>query len=137
MNILLLEDDELTLNSLSYLLTQMGHTVYPANNGGTAVDVVLDNPIDLIICDLMVPILSGVSFLSSRGKFVSLDVQVIAMSSLKDGEAMLRSLFIDFGYFLQKPVDNEKLMELLSKCQPIPKMPPAKNQEIGLIQPFK
>jgi two-component system capsular synthesis sensor histidine kinase RcsC len=131
MNILLLEDDELTLKFLSHHLTEKGHKVYPAINGNEAIDIVLDNPIDLIICDLMVPILSGVSFLSSRGKFMSLDVPVIAMSSLKDGEAMLKNLFIDFGFFIAKPVDLEKLMELVELCEQRIKDKKSAEKEIG------
>lgn len=117
MNILVLEDDEFTLKLISHQLTEKGHKVYPASNGNEAVDVVLDNPVDLIICDLMVPLLSGVSFLSSREKFMSPDIPVIAMSSLKDAEAMLKDLCIDFGYFIAKPIDFEKLSELISQCE--------------------
>jgi DNA-binding response OmpR family regulator len=117
MNILLLEDDELVLKSLSFQLTEKGHRVYEANNGNKAIDIALDNRIDLIICDLMVPVLSGVSFLSCRSKFMSPNVPVIAMSSLKDAEAMLKSLLIDFGFFIEKPIDIEKLFGLIDQCQ--------------------
>ncbi|MGZ4117221.1 MAG: response regulator, partial [Bacteroidia bacterium] len=111
-----------------------GHNVYPANNGNEAVDVVLDNPIDLIICDLMVPLLSGVSFLSSREKFMSLDVPVIAMSSLKDAEKMLKDLFIDFGFFISKPINFEKLFELIDQCELRQKEKRSKDEQIRLSQ---
>ncbi len=117
MNILVLEDDEMTSESIAFRLKEKGHTVYQAYNGNIAVDVVLDNPVDLMICDLMIPLLSGVSFLSSRGKFMSLDVPVIAMSSLDNAESMLKNLFIDFEFFIPKPIDFEKLFDLIEKCR--------------------
>ncbi|MGZ4035750.1 MAG: response regulator [Bacteroidia bacterium] len=134
MNILILEDDEFTLKLISHQLIEKGHNVYPANNGNEAVDVVLDNPIDLIICDLMVPLLSGVSFLSSREKFMSLDVPVIAMSSLKDAEKMLKDLFIDFGFFISKPINFEKLFELIDQCELRQKEKRSKDEQIRLSQ---
>ena len=117
MNILLLEDDEMTLESIAYHLRQKGYKVFPASDGNKAIDIVLDNPIDLIICDLMVPLLSGVSFLSSRKKFMSLDIPVIAISSLYNAESMLNNLLIDVEVFVSKPIQFEKLLHLVNKCQ--------------------
>jgi DNA-binding response OmpR family regulator len=117
MNILLIEDDEMLLKVLTYQLMGKGHRVYPANNGRKAVDIALDHSIDLVICDLMVPIISGVTFLRLRKKYMRDDIPVIAMSILDDAEETLHNLGVDYGYFIRKPIDFEKLSELIVQCQ--------------------
>lgn len=121
MNILLIEDDEVTLTALTYQLIKQGHNVHMADNGKKAVDIVLDNPIDLVVCDLMLPVISGVSFLRVRNKFMSPHVPVIAISTLDNGEEILKEMGVQFGFFIKKPVSNEKLLELVNRSQSLPK----------------
>lgn len=115
MNILLIEDDELILTALSFKLKENGHQVFAAVNGSRAVDIVVDNSFDLIICDLMMPVISGVTFLSMRENFISLDVPVIVMSSLGEGDEILKKLNINYEFFLKKPIQFEKLFELIKQ----------------------
>jgi DNA-binding response OmpR family regulator len=117
MNILLVEDDEILLKALSFKLTEKGNQVYQARDGKRAVDVVLDYPVDLIICDLMIPIISGATFLRMRRKFMSLSIPVIVMSSLKNGEEILKNLGVDFMFFVKKPVNFENLIDLVEQSQ--------------------
>jgi len=117
MNILLVEDDEILLKALTYKLTEKGHKVYQANDGKKAVDIVLDFPVELIICDLMIPIISGATFLRMRRKFMSLEIPVIVMSSLKNAEEILKNLGVEFLFFIEKPVQIEKLLDLVEQSQ--------------------
>ena len=116
MNILIIEDDEMLAGILLFKLNAAGHKVHLAYDGKKAVDIVLDNQVDLVICDLMVPVISGVAFLVVRKKFMSLKVPVIVMSALENGEETLRNLDVDFRAFIQKPIDYEKLFELVESC---------------------
>ncbi|MES2590698.1 MAG: response regulator [Bacteroidota bacterium] len=117
MNILLIEDDEITLRALAFKLTEKGHKIQMAINGSKAVDMVMDNSFDLIICDLMMPIISGVTFLSIRENFMSLETPVIVMSSLGEGDEMLRKLNINFGSFIKKPIQFNHLFELIQQIE--------------------
>jgi DNA-binding response OmpR family regulator len=117
MNILLAEDDELMLKALSFKLTENGHSVSIANDGSIAIDITMSNPFDLIICDLMMPIVSGVTFLSMRENFMSTNVPVIIMSSLGEADEVLKKLNIPFGFFIRKPIQFEKLFELIEQIQ--------------------
>jgi len=116
MNILLLEGDESTSRSLTHQLTDKGYKVFVAYNENKAIDVVLDNHIDLIICDLIEPVLNGVSFLSTRGKFMSLRVPVIVLSSANSKQALKR-LPIEIGFFMEKPLQFNKLLDLVGQCE--------------------
>ncbi|MFY9311167.1 MAG: response regulator [Bacteroidia bacterium] len=117
MDILIIEDDEITLTALAFKLTAKGHNVKTAGNGSKAVDMVMDNHFDLLICDLMMPIISGVTFLSIRENFMSLDTPVIVMSSLGEADEMLKKLNINFGFFVKKPIQFDTLLSLIQQIE--------------------
>ena len=115
MNILLIEDDKMLLRMLTKNLEDHGHRVFGAGDGREAVDLALENEVDAIVCDLMMPVISGVTFLHSREKFMPPDIPVIVISGLEEGENVLKSLDVKYRYFLEKPVDMERLLYLLDK----------------------
>lgn len=117
MNILLIDDDEMILKAMSFKLKGIGYNIHIAANGSKAVDIISDNSFDLIICDLMMPVISGATFLSMRESFLSVNVPVIVMSSLGEGDEMLKKLNINFEFFLKKPIQFEKLFELIELIQ--------------------
>ena len=61
MNILIIEDDKLTLNSLRFSLESLGHITDLAENGEKAISLIVNGNFDLIICDIMMPGISGLS----------------------------------------------------------------------------
>lgn len=117
MNILLLEDDEVLAEAIIYKLTAAGHSVYYADDGKQAVAIVLENPVDLVISDLMIPVISGIAFLGMRHKFIAENTPVIAMSVLDNAEEILTSLNVDVKYFIRKPVDFDRLMQIIDDLQ--------------------
>ena len=117
MNILLIDDDEMIVAAISFKLKEVGYNVHIAANGSKAVDIIVDNSFDLIICDLMMPVISGATFLSMRESFLSVNVPVIVMSSLGEGDEMLKKLNINFEFFLKKPLQFEKLFELIDQIK--------------------
>ncbi|MEW6468841.1 MAG: response regulator [Bacteroidota bacterium] len=119
MNILILEDELLLLKTLSYKLAQRGYRVFPADNGKKAVDTVVEHPIDVIICDLMLPVIPGITFLYRRHKLMQTQAPVIVISALRNAEEILRELSVDYTYFLKKPLNLEKLYVLLGQLKKI------------------
>lgn len=118
MNILLIEDDEVLGWALSYKLIERGHQVYYAENGKKAVNISAEQDIDVIICDLMIPIVSGATFLSMRQNYISSEIPVIVISSLDEAENILRELEISFDFFIRKPILFDSLFELIDKFTP-------------------
>ena len=57
--ILYAEDDRDCRELFSFVLRQKDFTVYEANNGAQAVQLVREEPIDLVILDVRMPMMSG------------------------------------------------------------------------------
>lgn len=65
-NTILLIDDSPTLRVvLGTLLTINGYQVIEAENGHTAMALVHKNDFDLVLCDINMPIMDGISFIKS------------------------------------------------------------------------
>lgn len=58
-NILYAEDDRDCRELFAFVLRQRGHKVYEALNGAQAVQVVREEPIELVILDVRMPMMTG------------------------------------------------------------------------------
>jgi CheY-like chemotaxis protein len=64
MNILIIEDEQMLRRALIYNLIEAGHMVAACSNGQEGISRVEKNPhLDVIICDVMMPVLSGPGFI--------------------------------------------------------------------------
>ena len=58
-NILIVEDDKSLRRLMEVFLKQNGYGVYLAEDGEKAIEIFEDKHIDLVICDIMMPKVSG------------------------------------------------------------------------------
>jgi CheY-like chemotaxis protein len=116
MNILIIEDDLLLRKALSHRLLDAGHTVSAAGNGKEAMAIVEKNSaINLIVCDLLMPEISGPTLILMLKKHFREKFPVIVIiSAVKDAEAFLEKLEIGYDHFLPKPVDFNKLDNIIA-----------------------
>lgn len=63
MNILLLEDEKTIREVLSEYMRMAGYTVYPAEDGQIAIELLAKEKIDLAVLDIMVPKIDGLKVL--------------------------------------------------------------------------
>ena len=57
--LLVVDDDPDVLDSLGRALRLAGYSVTVASNGGDALDAVARSPVDLIVLDILMPIVDG------------------------------------------------------------------------------
>jgi DNA-binding response OmpR family regulator len=117
MNILVIDDDALVLKSLSQRLTDEGHSVDTARDGGLANDKIENakTPPDLIICDLLMPNFSGLTFMSMLRNFHNYSIPVIVISSLQQGELLAAQAGFPNIDFLAKPFAFEEITKRVEK----------------------
>src|SRR5262245_53313567 len=104
--ILLVEDDELVRHSISRLLQASGYIVIEAENGRTALASISQEPIDLVVTDVIMPEMDGVELIVALRRSHP-DLKIIAMSGggispVDNYLDIARSLHADRA--LEKPV---------------------------------
>lgn len=109
LTILVVEDNAVNQFLLRKILERNGHTVYVALNGKEAVDANKKNDYDLILMDLMMPVMSGFDATLEIRQTTKKHVPIVAITSnVLDGEKE-RCLSIGMNGFLSKPVSNDQL----------------------------
>jgi CheY-like chemotaxis protein len=117
MHVLIIDDDIFMRKILSHLLLELGHSVAVAGDGLEAMNLVSGKErFDLIFCDIMMPIVSGPSFLLRLKKYYPKKLPVITiMSGVHDGREFLKTIDTKYDHFLQKPFEAEELVKLINE----------------------
>ena len=90
--ILVVEDEEMLRESYKMILSTEPYDLYIASNGKEALEMCKDNKFDLILLDLMMPLINGVDFLEKFGRGGNLPSKVIILSTLSSGAELNRAL---------------------------------------------
>lgn len=115
MNILIIEDDKLTLNLLQYCIEKIGHKAYLAEDGEEAIKLITKGNFDLLICDIMMPGISGLSLVSVLRTVHSCIIPIIMMSTINNKPLLDAAFEAGANDFIAKPFSIEDLTEKLNK----------------------
>lgn len=111
-NVLIVDDEDLFLVSLTEGLSAYSDefAVLTASNGKQAIDILTTQPVDLVVSDLMMPVMDGFELLTQMVKH-HIDVPVIIMTALGTPEIEENvTQFNALGY-LEKPIDFQVLAD--------------------------
>src|SRR5438105_1049621 len=109
MKILVVDDDKMVLEAITHHLTLEGYQVITAENGLQALELAQNEDLDLIISDIMMPDLSGLSLLSMLKQFYFNKIPVIIISALDKSDVILSSLGLGADDFMAKPINFREL----------------------------
>src|SRR5689334_19516253 len=115
-SVLLVEDDGDLRQALAELLESEGYACRHAKDGIEALAAVNLEPPDLVIADLLMPLMSGIDLLARLREHPSYrDIPVIAMTAAND---RMLSVKLDVPV-LQKPIDLSFLSKMLARYCPL------------------
>ena len=117
-SILIIDDEDPVREMLRRLLERVGHTVYEATDGKTALRMFTGNPTDLVISDIYMPEMDGIEFLF-RVREAFPEARVIALSggSFIGKEEVLRDAAqLGAVGILKKPFSVEECLEVVQSA---------------------
>ncbi len=115
LNILLVEDNKVNRLIANAILTKVGIKVTEANNGEIALNLLRINHFDLVLMDMQMPVLDGISATQILRKEISKTIPVIALTAhaLKSEES--RCIEAGMNDFISKPFTEQKLLQTILK----------------------
>lgn len=108
MKILVVDDEVLIRNVIREYSSLEGYIIDEAQNGEEAVEKVYDNDYDVIIMDIMMPILDGVK--ASREIKKIKNIPIIMLSARSSEEDKLLGFDIGIDDYITKPFSPKELM---------------------------
>ena len=119
--ILVVEDNDLNMEIVEYLLEEAGVNVFKADNGQLALDMFKESVqgfYDAVLMDLMMPIMDGLTATREIRKLERRDaktVPIIAMTANAFQEDVQKSLEAGMNHHLSKPLRKELLLQTLAQ----------------------
>ncbi len=116
-NILLVDDSATVRAVISKALVLAGveiHDLHQASNGAEALQVLEDNWVDLVFCDISMPVMDGEEFVAKLNESGMIgSIPVIIVSSAGSEPRMARLKESGVRAYIQKPFTPERIREVV------------------------
>lgn len=114
-SLLYVEDERVTREQISRILQRIATELYVAENGREGLDIYLEKRPDIILTDIMMPVMNGLDMAREIRK-IDRDRQIIMLTAYSDTEYLLECISLGVNQYVQKPVDFSQLTNAIESC---------------------
>ena len=124
LKVLLVDDEPFILQGLQVLVDweKEGYELpQTASNGEEALQILLDQQIDLVIADINMPVMTGLELLRQIRQVHALDTWFVILSGYAEFSYAQEAMRYDCTDYILKPVEKDVLVSLLRKVSAMKK----------------
>ncbi|MCA1817209.1 MAG: sigma-54 dependent transcriptional regulator [Acidobacteria bacterium] len=114
-NILIVDDEQGMRQLLSLVFGRAGHKVRAAENGRRALQLLREQPADLIVSDVRMPDMDGIALLREARQLLP-EIGVVMMTAFATVETAREAFKLGADDFIQKPFDVDELRLIVEKA---------------------
>ena len=107
--ILIVEDDKNTLRLMKAVLTRSGYKTFQAENGLDAFEIIDKQHIDLIVLDVMMPVMDGYEF-TEHLRSVKNNTPILMVTAKQLPEEKCKGFIAGTDDYMVKPVNEEEML---------------------------
>ena len=108
--VLIVDDEPFNVDVLQQELEDLGYELITASDGKEALDKIKSQQPDLILLDLMMPVMDGFAVLSEiKADDYLRDIPVIIVSAANDSKSIVKGIKQGADDYMTKPIDAESL----------------------------
>jgi adenylate cyclase len=112
--VLIVDDEPFNVDYLEQQLEDSNYELITASNGREALDKIQSEQADLVLLDLMMPILDGFAVLAQvKADPLLRDIPVIITSAANDSRSIVKGIKQGAEDYLIKPIDETLLIDKL------------------------
>lgn len=123
LRVLVADDNELNTALMVFVLADLlGHETAVAANGAEAIDALRNQPFDVILMDLKMPVMGGIEATQRiRQEWpAATRPRIIALTAAVDEGEQQACLDAGMDGYLAKPIDRDLLAAALARCHRLP-----------------
>src|SRR5215204_1329975 len=114
--VLIVDDEPFNVDVLQQELDELEYHIITASNGKEALEQIKKHQPDLILLDLMMPVLDGFAVLSEiKGDNSLRDIPVIIVSAADDSKSIVKGIKQGADDYITKPIDADHLVKKLKE----------------------
>jgi CheY-like chemotaxis protein len=113
LRILVVEDHNDTLHTLSRLLSHFGHEISLADTAQSALNIINSKEFDVVLCDIALPDGNGYDVVAQAKR--RRPVKAVALTGFSTTDDIKRGQQAGFDFHLSKPVDFHELRAVLGQ----------------------
>ena len=114
-NLLIVDDEQGIRQLLTLVFERLGHRVRTAEGGRRALELLQEEPADLIVSDIKMPDMSGIELLRAARELAP-DLLVVMMTAFATVETAREAFKLGADDFIQKPFDVEELKLIIARA---------------------
>jgi diguanylate cyclase (GGDEF)-like protein len=115
LSVMYVEDDKETRICIERILRPRVGTLVSAVNGAEGFDLFTAQHPDIVITDILMPVMDGLS-MAQKIRQVNQNVPIVVITAFEQTDYLLRSIDIGVDRYVIKPVMIERLMVALADC---------------------
>lgn len=108
-HILVVEDNRHTRILLQAILENANYTVYTAPNGEEALEVLNKEHIDLVVLDIMMPVMDGYEFTKTLRQNDN-NMPILMVSAKQEPSDKHKGFLVGTDDYITKPIDEEEML---------------------------
>ncbi len=112
MNVLIVEDDDITTKFLTEIINRMGHTPHTAGTGKEALDILSRQSMELAFLDIFLPDGMGYELIPEL-RTIQPDVEIVTMTGHNTRELELKIRKYGVLLYLSKPLEVNDLKSVI------------------------
>ncbi len=113
--ILCVEDEPDLLEDLSGELREAGYSVITASEGTSALNAITAGGIDLILCDVQLPGMTGLEIRKNLLETGNGEIPFALLTAYSDGHIRAEADALAVKHLIVKPIDYDELLELVQR----------------------
>ena len=114
-NVLAVDDIPINLLLVQKMLARYNFTLRTAANGQQALDAIAEQKPDLILLDLMMPVVDGFEVIRRlKENPETADINIVILSALNSNEDVVKGFSLGANDFIMTPIIMERLLTCVS-----------------------
>ena len=115
--IALVDDEYHIVRMVEFKLNNLGHEIFTASDGGEALTVICAEHPDLVLLDVMMPVLDGFQVLSNlKGHEETKDIPVIMLTARGLEKDIVKGLELGAIDYINKPFSQSELVARINRA---------------------
>lgn len=108
--ILIAEDESIVLSALKFRLSKEGYEVFTASDGEKALELFNTQDPDLIVTDIMMPLVSGLELITHVRTQSKRLIPIVVISAVDIEDTVLEAFELGADDFITKPLSPNELL---------------------------